>query len=166
MRGAHFSAIGTLHNNFVAAALNALGTGTFQQLNALIEKRFLQNCSRFGVFARQNLLTAHNERHLCTEGSKHVDEFHTCYTRSNHRNAFRKDFWWIALTGNKNALAVGCTPLRNARARAGGNNKCVAFNAFLTCSSTHCHRMRVNKTRFTANDANALAVEQLCSGIF
>ena len=166
MRGTHFTAIGTLHNYFVATALNALGTGTFQQFNALIEKRFLQNCSRFGVFTRQNLLTAHNKRHLCTEGSKHVHEFHNCYTRANHSNAFRKDFWWIALTGNKNALAVGRAPLRNARARTGGNNECIAFNALFACGSTHDHRMRVNKTRFTANNANALAVEQLSGGIF
>ena len=166
MRGTHFTAIGTLHNYFVATALNALGTGTFQQFNALIEKRFLQNCSRFGVFTRQNLLTAHNERHLCTEGSKHVHEFHTRYSRTNHCDALREDFGWVALTRCENTLAIGRAPLWNARARPSSNNKCIAFNALFACGCTHQNRVRVYKTCLTANNTNALAVKQLSGGIF
>ena len=95
-----------------------------------------------------------------------MHKFHTRYSRTNHCDALREDFGWVALTRCENALAIGRAPLRNTRARTSGNDECVSFNALFTCDRTHDHRMRANKTRFTANNANALAVEQLSGGIF
>ena len=166
MCSAHLAPVGTLHHYFVANALNALGACAFQQFNTLIEEGFFEYSSGFWVFSRKHLLTAHNERDLCTKRSKHVHEFHTCYSGTHHRNALGKDFWRVALTSGENALAIGGAPLRNTWSRTSSDDERIAFNALFTSGSTHHHRMWVDKACFTANHANALAVEQLRGGVF
>ena len=105
----------------LVVALDRRRPRPLEQAHATGEEVVLEHGGDLGVLARQHLLARHDERDLGAERGEHVHELDAGDTRADDRDAARELLRRVAVTRRQDAVAVGLAPLRDARARAGGD---------------------------------------------
>ncbi|SKZ37498.1 Uncharacterised protein [Mycobacteroides abscessus subsp. abscessus] len=119
MRAGHRAAVGEVHGHGIAGAFHLVGTRMFDQFDAALGQRILEDQRCVFVLARQHAIAAGDERHLHAEFGVGVHELGTGHTRADDDEMLRQLLEVVELAPRQDAVAirfgVGKYPRRRAR---------------------------------------------------
>jgi hypothetical protein len=90
-----------------------------------------------------------------------VDELDAGHARADDRHGLREVLRRVAVAGREDAVAVGLAPLGDAGTRAGGDERGVERDPLRALDARHLDLVRADEAGGAAEDADALALEQL-----